>query len=91
MHCDARLEAGDIVTVHPAFGRHGKLVVTSALKWEVLHWNLSGMCESGEMVCIKPLPSGANVLLDRNWLTLDTKRIISVGPPLLDFDDDIPF
>lgn len=90
MHCDTQLEVGDIVTVHPAYGKHGKLFVTSALEWEVLSWNLSTHCESGEMFCIKPLPSGANLLLDKNWLTFlarPPKRVI----PFIDFDDDIPF
>jgi len=90
MHCDTQLEVGDIVTVHPAFGRHGKLVVTSALEWEVLSWNLSPHCESGEMFCIKPLPSGANLLLDKNWLTY-VCRPAKLEIPLIDFDDDIPF
>ena len=90
MHCDTELKVGDIVTVHTCYGRHGKLVVTSALEWEVLAWNLSTSCESGELICIKPLPSGANLILDRNWLTFVRKPPVT-GPPLIDFDDDIPF
>lgn len=90
MHCDTRLEVRDIVTVHSSYGKHGRLVVTAALQWEVIAWNFSLSTESGEYVCIKPLPDGANLFLDRNWLTF-VSRPPPVYAPLIDFDDDIPF
>ena len=90
MKCDKRLEVDDIVTVHPAFGRHGKLVITSHLHFKVLAWNFSMCTESGETVCIKPIPDGANLILDRNWLTF-VSRPLKFNEPCNDFDDDIPF
>lgn len=85
------------MTVDNAYGRHGKLVVTSALQWEVLAWNFSMGCESGELICIKPLPSGANLILDRNWLTFVSRPYNQQGYNLgmtadgFIIDDDIPF
>mgnify|MGYP003649630921 CR=1 FL=1 len=90
MHCDTQLQQDDIVTVHSAYGKHGKLVVTSHLTWRVIAWNLSMYTESGETVCIKPIPDGPNLILDRNWLTF-VSRPFKFNEPIADFDDDIPF
>ena len=55
--------------------------------------------ESGEMFAIKPLPHGANLILDRNWLTFVSRPAPTSnhGYPLTHtadgfiIDDDIPF